>query len=73
MCSSDLRHFQMLPLHVIALFTIGSTLYWGALRMRVPVEPLVVLYAGVGLARLIWRIRVKRAGLALIDSLSAIH
>ena len=67
------RHFQMLPLHVIALFTIGSTLYWGALRMRVPVEPLVVLYAGVGLARLIWRIRVKRAGLALIESLTTSH
>jgi len=64
------RHFQLLPLHVIALFTVGCTLYWGALRMRVPIEPLVVLYAAVGLSQLVWRIRVKRAGLALLDSLN---
>lgn len=63
------RHFELLPLHVIALFTVGATLYWGALRMRVPIEPLVVLYAAVGLSQLVWRIRVKRAGLALLESL----
>lgn len=64
------RLFQLLPLHVIALFTLGTTLYWGALRMRVPIEPLVILYAAVGLSHLVWRIRVKRAGLALIESLN---
>jgi hypothetical protein len=42
--------------------------FWGALRMRVPVEPLVLLYAGAGVADILWRVRMRRAGLALISS-----
>jgi hypothetical protein len=38
--------------------------------MRVPIEPLVILYAAVGLSHIVWRIRVKRAGLALLESLN---
>jgi hypothetical protein len=62
------RHFQLLPLLVIAVFTLGTVVYWGALRLRVPIEPLVVLYAAAGLADLAWRVRVRRVGLALISS-----
>ena len=60
------RHFQALPLLVIATFTLGAVVFWGALRMRAPAEPLVVLYAAVGLADVTWRVRVRRAGLALL-------
>jgi len=62
------RHFQSLPLLVIATFTLGAVVFWGALRMRVPAEPLVVLYAGVGLSDVTRRVRLRRAGLALIPT-----
>lgn len=61
------RHFQLLPLWVIAVFSAGSVVFWGALRLRVPAEPLVVLYAGVGFVDLVRRVRVRRAGLALLS------
>ena len=62
------RHFQLLPLWIIAMFTLGSLVFWGSLRLRVPAEPLVLLYAAAGLADLVWRSRVRRAGLALIST-----
>ncbi len=61
------RHFQLLPLWVILTFTAGSLVFWGALRLRVPAEPLLLLYAGAGVTDLLWRIRMKRAGLALLS------
>ena len=61
------RHFQSLPLGLIAAFTLGAIVYWGALRMRVPVEPLLLLYAGAGAADLLWRFRMRRAGLELLS------
>src|SRR5262245_42146108 len=60
------RHFQLLPLAVIGVFTAGSIVFWGALRLRVPAEPLVLLYAGVGMTDLYWRLRARRAGLELV-------
>jgi hypothetical protein len=62
------RHFQLLPLWIVAASTLGTLVYWGALRLRVPVEPLVTLYAAAGIADITWRVRVRRAGLALISS-----
>ncbi|MFM7231833.1 MAG: ArnT family glycosyltransferase [bacterium] len=62
------RWFQSLPLLAIGLSTAGALVFWGALRMRVPLEPLVLLYAATGLAHLLWRARARRAGLALIAS-----
>lgn len=62
------RLFQLLPLWVIAAATAGSLVYWGALRLRLPIEPMVTLYAAAGLADVIWRVRVRRAGLALIST-----
>jgi 4-amino-4-deoxy-L-arabinose transferase-like glycosyltransferase len=64
---STRKHFQLLPLLIIVTFTLGAVVFWGALRMRVPAEPLVVLYAAVGLADVTWRVRLRRAGLALIQ------
>jgi len=66
--SGTRRHFQLLPLALVAVFTLGAVLYWGALRMRVPVEPLVLLYTGVGAADLWWRLRMRRAGLELVGA-----
>jgi 4-amino-4-deoxy-L-arabinose transferase-like glycosyltransferase len=62
------RHFQLLPLWVIGMFTLGSLVFWGSLRLRVPAEPLVLLYAAAGAVDLVWRARVRRAGLALIST-----
>jgi len=60
------RLFLALPLLTIALFTASAVVYWGALRMRVPVEPLVVLYAAVAADALWKRWRVRRSGLTLV-------
>ena len=62
------RHFQLLPLWVIAASTLGTLVYWGALRLRVPIEPLVTLYAAAGVADIAWRVRMRRAGLTLVSS-----
>lgn len=62
------RHFQLLPLAVVAASTLGTLVYWGALRLRVPIEPLVTLYAAAGVADIAWRVRMRRAGLALVSS-----
>jgi 4-amino-4-deoxy-L-arabinose transferase-like glycosyltransferase len=61
------RLFLSLPLLTIALFTLSAVVYWGALRMRFPVEPLVVFYAAVGADALWKRWRVRRSGLTLVE------
>lgn len=43
------RWFQSLPLLVIAYFTMIAVVFFGSLRMRVPIEPLVVLFVAVGI------------------------
>ncbi|MGH7742248.1 MAG: ArnT family glycosyltransferase [Candidatus Eiseniibacteriota bacterium] len=54
------RWFQVLPLLVIAYFTLGAMVFWGALRMRLPIEPLVALLAAVGFEDLRRRWRGRR-------------
>ena len=60
------RWFQSLPLIVIVYFSLIAVVFFGSLRMRVPVEPLVVLYVALGLedARRAWRAR--RRGMSVI-------
>lgn len=60
------RLFLSLPAWTIVAFTIGSIVYWGALRMRVPIEPLVALYAGAGIEDVRRRWRLRRSGLKLV-------
>lgn len=59
--------FLSLPLLVIAAFTLGSVLYWGSLRLRLPIEPLVAVYAAAGIDALLLLRRVKRGGLSVIE------
>jgi len=61
------RLFLSLPLLVILFFTALAVVYWGALRMRVPVEPLIVLYAAAGADALAKFLRRRRSGLTLVE------
>jgi len=55
------RLFLSLPAIAIFFFTALSVVYWGALRMRVPVEPLIALYAAVAADALAKRLRRRRS------------
>jgi 4-amino-4-deoxy-L-arabinose transferase-like glycosyltransferase len=61
------RWFLSLPVLVTGYFTAVAVVFWGALRMRVPVEPLVLLLAAAGLedARRRWNTRAR--GLRVIE------
>jgi hypothetical protein len=61
------RLFLSLPAIAIAFFTALSVVYWGALRMRVPVEPLIALYAAAGADALAKRLRPRHRGLTVIE------
>jgi hypothetical protein len=63
---SPRRWFQSLSLWVILYFTALAVVFFGSLRMRVPVEPLVVLFTAVGLDDLVRRARARRRGLRLV-------
>jgi len=60
------RWFLALPFFVILFFSFGATIFWGALRMRVPIEPLVVLYAAAGFEEARRRFVTRRRGLKVI-------
>lgn len=60
------RWFQSLSLWVLLYFTWLGVMFFGSLRMRVPVEPLVVLFAAAGLDDLGRRLRARRGGLRLV-------
>ena len=62
------RLYQSLPLLVIAAFTLGAVVYWGALRMRVPVEPLIVVYAAAGIELVRREVRVRRSPLRMVPT-----
>jgi 4-amino-4-deoxy-L-arabinose transferase-like glycosyltransferase len=61
------RHFQALPILVILYFSCGAVIFWGALRMRVPIEPLIALLAAVGFEDARRRLRARRSGLRVIQ------
>jgi len=64
--SGPRRWFQSLGFIVILYFSATATVFWGALRMRVPVEPLVVLFAAAGIEDVRHRWRTRRRGLRLV-------
>lgn len=61
------RWFQTLSVWVILYFTVLGMVFFGSLRMRVPIEPLVALLAAVGLDDLSRRIRSRARGLRLVE------
>ncbi len=61
------RLFLSLPAVIIAFFTALAVVYWGALRMRVPVEPLIALYAAAGADALARRLRRGRRSFTVIE------
>src|SRR5207247_2171823 len=61
------RWFQALPTLVILYFSMGAVLFWGALRMRVPVEPLIALLSAVGFEDARRRWRARGSGLRVIE------
>lgn len=60
------RWFQALPLFVIAYFTAVAVVFFGSLRMRVPIEPLVVLFVALGLEGARRRVRSRIRGLSVV-------
>ncbi|NOT33335.1 MAG: hypothetical protein HOP12_04100, partial [Candidatus Eisenbacteria bacterium] len=65
------RWFQLSALGPLIYFTLLATLYWGALRVRVPVQPLIAIYAAAGVDALVKRGRVRASGLTVIEGRSA--
>jgi 4-amino-4-deoxy-L-arabinose transferase-like glycosyltransferase len=65
--SGPRRWFQSLSLLVVIYFTLLSLVFWGALRMRVPVEPLIALFAAVGFEDARRRVRTRARGLRVIE------
>jgi hypothetical protein len=59
--------YLSLPLLVIGAFTLGAIVYWGSLRLRVPIEPLVALYAAAGLDALLLMRRVRKSGMRVVQ------
>ena len=60
------RLYQSLPLWVIGAFSLGAMIFWGALRMRVPVEPLIMVYAAAGVEGLRRQWRLRRSPLRVV-------
>ena len=61
------RWFQAVGLIPLLYTTLLATVFWGALRIRVPVQPMVLLYAAAGIeaARRMWRVR--RSGFTVVE------
>lgn len=59
--------YLSLPLLLIGAFTLGAIVYWGSLRLRVPIEPLVALYAAAGIDALLLMQRVRKSGMRVVQ------
>ena len=60
------RWFQSIGLATIVLFTLLAIPYWGALRLRAPIEPLVMLLAAFGFEDLRRRTLPRARGLSIV-------
>jgi 4-amino-4-deoxy-L-arabinose transferase-like glycosyltransferase len=61
------RWFQSLSLWVILYFCLLTVVFFGSLRMRVPVEPLVVLWSAAGMLDARRRLPGRARGLTLVQ------
>ena len=61
------RWFQSLSLWVILYFSLIAVVFFGSLRMRVPIEPRVALLAAVGIEDARRALRSRARGLRVIQ------
>jgi hypothetical protein len=64
---SPRRWFLSLPALVVLYFSALAVVFWGALRMRIPAEPLVLLFAGAGIEDVWRRMRPRPPGLRVVE------
>ena len=57
---------SLVPLTVL-YFTALAVVYWGALRTRMPAEPMIVMLSAAGLDAAWRRLRMRRAGIELVE------
>jgi 4-amino-4-deoxy-L-arabinose transferase-like glycosyltransferase len=62
------RWYQFLVPLVIVYFTLLAIVYWGSLRTRMPIEPLLVLLVAVGWDDVQRRFRARSRGLKVVSS-----
>jgi 4-amino-4-deoxy-L-arabinose transferase-like glycosyltransferase len=60
------RLYQGLGFIVVLYFTVLAVVFWGAPRMRVPIEPLLVLFTAVGFDDARRRVRMRAHALRVI-------
>jgi len=60
------RWYQFLVPLVIAYFTVLAVVYWGSLRTRMPIEPLLALLVAVGCDDVTRRVRARTHGLKVV-------
>jgi 4-amino-4-deoxy-L-arabinose transferase-like glycosyltransferase len=65
--SGPRRVYQGLGFLVVLYFSALAVVFWGALRMRVPIEPMIVMFAAVGFEDARRRLRTRTRGLRVID------
>ena len=61
------RWFQSLSLWVVLYFMLIAVVFFGSLRMRVPIEPLLALLGAAGLDDLRRRVRSRARGLRVVE------
>ena len=52
---------------VILYFMLGSVVFWGALRLRVPIAPLLALLSAIGFEDARLRVRRRSSGFRVIE------
>jgi hypothetical protein len=62
------RWFQSLSLWVILYFSLLAVVFFGTLRMRMPIEPLIALLAAAGIMDLRRRLLARARGLRVIEA-----
>jgi hypothetical protein len=65
--TSPRRWYQSLALMVLLHATVVATVFYGALRMRLPIEPLIALYAAAGFEAARRRVRSRLLGLRVVE------
>lgn len=65
------RWFQSLPLLVVIHFTLVALVFFGSLRMRLPIEPLLAIFTALGADDLHRRLRARARGFTVMTGGSA--